>query len=169
MFLLDQKAMGSNPGRSVGAFFRVKDINRQDLCLVGHTKVRVPGATIAQKNTVNTSCVLVLVNTQEGSIWSIVLRCDQITYHTGGIFTCNGCARDPYFYVPAETQSVINKEIWSHLSTMQVLQIEPSRGSSINQIRNICFILGFIVHWSQFELKKRPFPYPWTSSIPEQT
>ena len=32
---------------------------------------------------------------------SIVLRCDD---HTG-IFTCDGCARDPYFYVPAETQS----------------------------------------------------------------
>ena len=44
--------------------------------------------------------VLVLVYTQEGSLWSIVLRCD----HTG-IFTCDGCARDPYFYVPAETQS----------------------------------------------------------------
>ena len=37
--------------------------------------------------------------------WSIVLRCDD---HTG-IFTCNGCARDPYFYVPAETQSYVIK------------------------------------------------------------
>ena len=36
-----------------------------------------------------------------GLTWSIVLRCDD---HTG-IFTCDGCARDPYFYVPAETQS----------------------------------------------------------------
>ena len=35
-----------------------------------------------------------------GLTWSIVLRCDN---HTG-IFTCDGCARDPYFYVPAETQ-----------------------------------------------------------------
>ena len=44
--------------------------------------------------------LLVLVYTQEGSLWSIVPRCDD---HTG-IFTCDGCARDPYFYVPAETQ-----------------------------------------------------------------
>ena len=36
-----------------------------------------------------------------GLTWSIVLRCDD---HTG-IFTCDGCARDPYFYVPADTQS----------------------------------------------------------------
>ena len=49
--------------------------------------------------------VLVLVHTQEGSLWSIVLRCDD---HTG-IFTCDGCARDPYFYVPAETQSYVIK------------------------------------------------------------
>ena len=49
--------------------------------------------------------VLVLVYTQEGSLWSIVLRCDD---HTG-IFTCDGCARDPYFYVPAETQSYVIK------------------------------------------------------------
>ena len=40
-----------------------------------------------------------------GSLWSIVLRCDD---HTG-IFTCDGCARDPYFYVPAETQSYVIK------------------------------------------------------------
>ena len=51
------------------------------------------------------SLVLVLVYTQEGSLWSIVLRCDD---HTG-IFTCDGCARDPYFYVPAETQSYVIK------------------------------------------------------------
>ena len=37
--------------------------------------------------------------------WSIVLRCDD---HTG-IFTCDGCARGPYFYVPAETQSYVIK------------------------------------------------------------
>ena len=37
--------------------------------------------------------------------WSIVLRCDD---HTG-IFTCNGCAQDPYFYVPAKTQSYVIK------------------------------------------------------------
>ena len=37
--------------------------------------------------------------------WSIVLRCDD---HTG-IFTCDGCARDPYFYVPTETQSYVTK------------------------------------------------------------
>ena len=37
----------------------------------------------------------------EGFTWSIVLRCDDYT----GIFTCDGCAQDPYFYVPAETQS----------------------------------------------------------------
>ena len=49
--------------------------------------------------------VLVLVYTQEGSLWNIVLRCD---HHTG-IFTCDGCARDPYFYVPAETQSYVIK------------------------------------------------------------
>ena len=48
---------------------------------------------------------MVLVYTQEGSLWSIVLRCDD---HTG-IFTCDGCARDPYFYVPAETQSYVIK------------------------------------------------------------
>ena len=35
-----------------------------------------------------------------GLTWSIVLTCGD---HTG-IFTCDGCARDPYFYVPAETQ-----------------------------------------------------------------
>ena len=40
-----------------------------------------------------------------GLTWSIVLRCDD---HTG-IFTCDGCAWDPYFYVPAETQSYIIK------------------------------------------------------------
>ena len=49
--------------------------------------------------------VLVLVYTQEGSLWSIVLRCDD---HTG-IFTCDVCARDPYFYVPAKTQSYVIK------------------------------------------------------------
>ena len=38
-----------------------------------------------------------------GLTWGIVLRCDD---HTG-IFTCDGCARDPYFYVPAETQSYV--------------------------------------------------------------
>ena len=52
-----------------------------------------------------TLLVLVLVYTQEGSLWSIVLRCDD---HTG-IFTCDGFARDPYFYVPAETQSYVIK------------------------------------------------------------
>ena len=31
--------------------------------------------------------------------------CDD---HTG-IFTCDGCARDPYLYVPAETQSCVIK------------------------------------------------------------
>ena len=36
---------------------------------------------------------------------SIVLRCDD---HTG-IFTCDGCAWDPYFYMPAETQSYVIK------------------------------------------------------------
>ena len=40
-----------------------------------------------------------------GLTWSIVLKCDD---HTG-IFTCDGCARDPYFYVPAETQSYVIK------------------------------------------------------------
>ena len=40
-----------------------------------------------------------------GLTWSIVLRCDD---HTG-IFTCDGCARDPYFYVPAETQRYVIK------------------------------------------------------------
>ena len=39
------------------------------------------------------------------SLWSIVLRCDD---HTS-IFTCDGCAWDPYFYVPAETQSYVIK------------------------------------------------------------
>ena len=32
-----------------------KNINRQALCLGGHTKVRAPGATIARKNI---SCVI---------------------------------------------------------------------------------------------------------------
>ena len=36
-----------------------------------------------------------------GLTWSIVLRCDD---HTG-IFTCDGCARDPYFYVPTDTRT----------------------------------------------------------------
>ena len=36
---------------------------------------------------------------------STEVRCDD---HTG-IFTCDGCARDPYFYVPAETQSYVIK------------------------------------------------------------
>ena len=40
-----------------------------------------------------------------GLTWSIVLRCDD---HTG-IFTCDGCTRDLYFYVPAETQSYVIK------------------------------------------------------------
>ena len=40
-----------------------------------------------------------------GLTWNIVLRCDD---HTG-IFTCDGCSRDPYFYVPAETQSYVIK------------------------------------------------------------
>ena len=40
-----------------------------------------------------------------GFTWSIVLKCDDQT----GIFTCDGCARDPYFYVPAETQSYVIK------------------------------------------------------------
>ena len=40
-----------------------------------------------------------------GLTWSIVLRCDD---HTG-IFTWDGCARDPHFYVPAETQSYVIK------------------------------------------------------------
>ena len=40
-----------------------------------------------------------------GLTWSIVLRCDD---HTG-IFTCDGCTRDPYFHVPAETQSYVIK------------------------------------------------------------
>ena len=62
-----------------------------------------PSPNIFVKNTA--SSVLVLVYTQEGSLWSIVLRCDD---HTG-IFTCDGCARDPYFYVPAETQSYVIK------------------------------------------------------------
>ena len=43
--------------------------------------------------------------TQEGSLWSIVLRCDDHTC----IFSCDGCARDPYFYVPVETQSYVIK------------------------------------------------------------
>ena len=60
---------------------------------------------ISQVDISKDSSVLVLVYTQEGSLWSIVLRCDD---HTG-IFTCDGCARDPYFYVPAETQSYVIK------------------------------------------------------------
>ena len=39
------------------------------------------------------------------SIGCIVLRCDD---HTG-IFTCDECARDPYFFVPVETQSYVIK------------------------------------------------------------
>ena len=53
--LCDQKVMGSIPGRSKGVFFFAKNINRQALCLGGHTEVRVPGSTIARKNT---SCVI---------------------------------------------------------------------------------------------------------------
>ena len=36
---------------------------------------------------------------------SIALRGDEVLLfdHTGGIFTCDGCARDSYFCVPAET------------------------------------------------------------------
>ena len=30
-------------------------------------------------------------------------------YCRAGILTCDGCARDPYFYVPAETQSYVIK------------------------------------------------------------
>ena len=39
-----------------------------------------------------------ILRSQEGSIWSTILRCDQILLfdHTGGIFTCDCCARDPY-------------------------------------------------------------------------
>ena len=53
------------------------------------------------------SLVLILVDTQEGSIWSIVLRCDQIyLLITHEIFyTCNSCPRDPYFCVLADTVS----------------------------------------------------------------
>ena len=40
-----------------------------------------------------------------GLTWSVVLRCHD---HTG-IFTCDGCTRDPYFYVHAETQSYVIK------------------------------------------------------------
>ena len=62
------------------------------------------GQSIGKQFTpVVTVLVLVLVYTQEGSLWNIVLRCDD---HTG-IFTCDGCARDPYFYVTAETQSYV--------------------------------------------------------------
>ena len=52
---IDQKVMSSNPGRSKGVFFSSKFINSQALCLGGHPKVRVPGATIALKNI---SCVI---------------------------------------------------------------------------------------------------------------
>ena len=50
---------------------------------------------------------LVLVYTQEGSLgaYSTDSRCDD---HTG-IFTCDGCARDQYYYVNAETQSYVIK------------------------------------------------------------
>ena len=68
-------------------------IRRGRLCATSHVRIGHLGS------------VLVLVYTQEGSLWSIVLRCDD---HTG-IFTCDGCARDPYFYVPAETQSYVIK------------------------------------------------------------
>ena len=45
-----------------------------------------------------------------GLTWSIVLRCDQLTIDHTGIFTCDGCARDPYFCVPAETLTQINSD-----------------------------------------------------------
>ena len=48
---IDQKVMGSNPGRSKGVFLRAKNINRQALCLGGHLKVQVLGASITRKNT----------------------------------------------------------------------------------------------------------------------
>ena len=57
------------------------------------------------ENKIASYTVLVLVYTQEGSLWSIVLRCDDHTV----IFTCDGCARNPYFYMPAETQSYVIK------------------------------------------------------------
>ena len=41
-------------------------------------------------------------------------RCDD---HTG-IFTCDGCARDPYFYVPAETQSYVIKLSCSRIKSL---------------------------------------------------
>ena len=51
----DQKVMVSSSGRSEGVFFLAKNVNRQALCLGGHTKVRVPGASTSRKNT---SCVI---------------------------------------------------------------------------------------------------------------
>ena len=47
---------------------------------------------------------------------SIVLRCDDHTC----IFTCDGCARDPYFYVPAETQYVQYVLLWERGSWVSV-------------------------------------------------
>ena len=54
-----------------------------------------------------------------GLTWSIVLRCDD---HTS-IFTCGGCARDPYFYVPAETQSYVIKLSCSRTTVMVLLVV----------------------------------------------
>ena len=48
---IDQKVVGSNRGRSKGVFFCAKNINKQALCLGGHTKVCVP--TTARKNYYN--------------------------------------------------------------------------------------------------------------------
>ena len=49
-----------------------------------------------------------LVDTQEGSIWTIVLRCDEIyeLITQEVFFSCDCCVWDSYFCAPAETQSL---------------------------------------------------------------
>ena len=61
-----------------------------------------------------------------------MLRCDQLTNDHTGIFLCDGCARDPYFYVPDEKQDeclvkVTNEtEQYIYLFFMLQEQIESS-------------------------------------------
>ena len=56
-----------------------------------------------------TNLHLKLLSTQ-GTGTDKLLSTQRVKEHyAAGIFTCDGCARDPYFYVPAETQSYVIK------------------------------------------------------------
>ena len=86
-------------------YLKYPTVSRLKLEPIDESKTRKLIEHLKNKTSTGIDGILVLVYTQEGSLWSIVLRCDD---HTG-IFTCDGCARDPYFYVPAETQSYVIK------------------------------------------------------------